>query len=204
MPPRDPGRDLVAHTLRVRYELAVEEIPTQPQAGPSPDLLVRCDEQVAFVVEVKTLKFERDLRRLDANGQFHGPDRGPERAGKAIDEAARQLRMRPEPRVLAIVNEDIYDVHDLDTAVTGGYEVRQGDVAVRLNVMGAGRIARGRVRACVGDIDLCLWIDARRLDASGQPRTHLRASTPQGVRIAHEHLGAPASGWPRVRFETSG
>lgn len=203
MPPRDPGRDLVTHILRTRYQLDVEEIPTQPQAGPTPDLLVRCDGQVAFVVEVKTLKFDRDLSKFDVNGEFHGPDRGPERAGKAIDEAARQLRTRPEPRVLAIVNEDLYDVHDLDTAVTGGYEVRQGDLAVRLNVMGAGRIARGRVRACIGDIDLCIWIDARRHNASGEPSVSLRASTPQGVRIAHAHLGAPSDGWPRVRFETA-
>ena len=202
MPPRDPGCDLVLDLLKDRYGLPVERIPRAPPR-PTPDICLPGASGDQFVCEVKTLTAEGRYYRsheVGIEGLRSAPDRGPERVGKAIQKAYDQLRRSPVPRVLAIVNLDILDVHDLDTAVGGGYVSQQGDRRHLITVAGAERVAKGKVGERFRSIDLYLWIDANlREQREDRPRVHLRAATPAGKDLASNCFNAPRTGWSSIQ-----
>ena len=188
MPKIDPDAAFVARLLEERHGVRCTPIPTGP--GKTPDLRCVGRTGAEFVCEVKT--FNSDPNWPPADGKIHSRrDNGPERIGRAINDAHGQFAAFPKPWVLVLVNRArMLDQMDMQAALEGRLPYVSPDGTIHHYDISARRVAAGHIRDKKFDIHLYIWIDCMR-GRQQDPGVFFRVHQPDGAAFAEAAFGLP-------------
>lgn len=174
-----------------KYGLQFEKIPETSEK--TPDFSLSLAGELVMVAEVKNLPdiFPSEdtgwhVRNPEPNiFEYERVDNGPSRVGRVIYNAFRQIKTYACLRCVAIINDDLADVSNLDEIIFGYFaEVNLSGGVLRLS---SDTRPYRSLKEVVPKIDLFIWID-RNQNKDRPESIHITACSRRGDDFAVKYL----------------